>query len=139
MRTYQTLSLIGCIIGIFLMLFLFGIAGLGTIANDISLNITKQYGNGSELATQQQKHAANEAVFKPFGEGVFLSFLIYIALIPITFIIKSKTKVVGIIVIILGFITMAITNVWGLIPFALLLPAGILAIRYKPGDKALAE
>ena len=36
-------KLIGCIIGIFLMLFLFGVAGLGTVFNNaIALNMTKR-------------------------------------------------------------------------------------------------
>ncbi len=63
----------------------------------------------------------------------------YIAMIPITFAIKSKTKAVGIILLVIGFIAMVITNMWGIIPFALLLPSGILALRYKPGKRKVAE
>ena len=55
----------------------------------------------------------------------------YIALIPITFIAKKRVKAVGVTLIVLGFIAMLITNGWGIIPFALLLPAGILGLRYK--------
>jgi hypothetical protein len=130
MKTYQTLSLIGCIIGILLMLFLSGIAGLGTIANDVSLNLTKQYGNSSELANRQKAHAASEELFSSFGAGTALSLFLFIAAIPITFVVKN-TKAVGIILIILGIISIVITRGWGIIPFALLLPAGIVALREK--------
>lgn len=49
----------------------------------------------------------------------------------LTFVVKNNTKAVGIILLVLGFITVIAMNGWGIIPFALLLPAGILAIRYK--------
>ena len=112
------------------MLFLFGIAGLGTIANNASLNLTQKYGNNSELASQQQKHAASEALFSSFAGGVAFSLILFMAAIPITFIVRN-VKVVGIILIIFGLITVAITRGWGIIPFALLLPAGIIALREK--------
>lgn len=63
----------------------------------------------------------------------------YIGLIPIMFAVKSKTKAVGIILLVIGFLAMVITNLWGIIPFALLLPAGILALRYKPGKRKVVE
>jgi hypothetical protein len=128
MKTYQTLSLIGSIIGIFLMLFLFGIAGIGTVFNNASMNLTKQYGNGSQIMTQQQKHDASEKSFSAFAGGTALSLLLFIIAIPITFIVKNG-KGVGIVLIAFGIISMVITNGWGIIPFCLLLPAGILAIK----------
>jgi Sec-independent protein secretion pathway component TatC len=63
----------------------------------------------------------------------------YIALIPITFAVKNKTKVVGIILLVIGVITTAITNLWGIIPFALLLPAGILSLRFKKRKATTAK
>jgi hypothetical protein len=56
----------------------------------------------------------------------------YIALIPITFPVKNKTKAAGIIILlVIGFIAMLITNGWRLISYPLLLPVGILALRFK--------
>lgn len=130
MKTYQTLSLIGCIIGLFLMLFLFGVAGVGTIFNNASMNLTKQYGNSSQLAIQTQRHAESEKVFSAFAAGTAFSLVLFIVSIPATFLIK-KTKVIGIMLIVIAVITTAITNGWGIIPLALLLPAGILAIKQK--------
>jgi hypothetical protein len=120
------------------MLFLFGIAGLGTITNNISLNLTQQYGSSSELASQQQKHAENEVLFSSFASGVAFSLILFIAAIPITFVIR-KVKVVGIILIVFGVITTTITNGWGIIPFALLLPAGIVAIRERKEETKLVR
>lgn len=130
MKTYQTLSLIGSIIGLFLMLFLFGVAGVGTVFNNASLNITKQYSNASQLALQTQRHDASDKVFSAFAGGTAFSLLLFIVAIPITFIVKN-TKVVGIVLIVIGVISTAITNGWGIIPLALLLPAGVMGLRYK--------
>jgi F0F1-type ATP synthase assembly protein I len=52
----------------------------------------------------------------------------YIAGITITFAIKN-TKIVGTILLGIGIIAMVVTNGWGLIAFALLLPAGIVVLR----------
>lgn len=130
MKTYQTLSLIGCIIGIFLMLGLLAFVGTGIMFNDMVLNMTKTTGTTSEQTTQQKSHDVNEATFKPLSAGLVIGLFLFLVLIPITFIVKN-TKAVGIVVIVLGVIAMAATNVFAVIPFALLLPAGILAIRYK--------
>ena len=116
MRTYQTLSLIGCIFGI-LTCFVWG-ATIGVISN---------IGGGTSDVL------ANAAV------GLFFAFIMYIILLVLTFTMKTKTKALGIILIVVGFIAMVITNLWGVLAFALLLPAGIVALRYKPGKQKVVE
>ena len=64
--------------------------------------------------------------------GLAFAFILYIVTLVITFVIRTRTKLLGVIFIVLGVIGVAITNGWGIIPFALLLPAGIVALRYKP-------
>jgi len=59
----------------------------------------------------------------------------YIAILAVTFAVRTKTKAVGITIIILGDIGMATTNLWGIIPFGLL-PAGISALRHKQVKEA---
>ena len=59
-----------------------------------------------------------------------MSFFLYIAGIVITFVAKNA-KAIGIALIVIGVIAMVITNGWGIIAFALLLPAGIVALRHK--------
>jgi hypothetical protein len=132
MRTYQTLSLIGCIIDIFLTLGLIGLGGLLLGTGDVLLNVSESI-DPNNPETQQARREFSQTVTEtaPFVAGLFLSFIMYIGLIPITFAVKDKTKAVGIILLVIGVITTAITNGWGIISFALLLPAGILALRYK--------
>jgi len=131
-RTYQTLSLIGCIIGIFISLGLIGLGGLLLGTGDVLLNVSESI-DPNNPETQQARREQQRVVAEtaPFVAGLGLSLFMYIGLIPITFAVKNKTKVVGIILLVIGVITTAITNLWGIIPFALLLPAGILALRFK--------
>ena len=127
MRTYQTLSLIGCIIGIFLVLGLMLLLGGVKSIGDTLLNMSRP------TESEKQEHVAKYAWISPAIGGLFFAFLIYIAILAVTFAVRTKTKAVGITIIILGVIGMATTNLWGIIPFALLLPAGISALRYKQG------
>jgi hypothetical protein len=53
-------------------------------------------------------------MFGTFAAGTMLSFFLFIALIPITFVVK-KAKAVGIVAIVLGVVSMAITNFWGIV------------------------
>jgi hypothetical protein len=101
MRTFQTLALIGCILGI-LVTF-----GLLTIEGFLMRT-------GETAST--------------FVVGLALAFLLYIVGIVITFVVK-KTKGVGVTLLAIGVIAMIVTNGWGIVAFALLLPAGIVALR----------
>jgi hypothetical protein len=129
MRTYQTLSLIGCIIGILLTIGLAIVIGGLMSASDVLMNMSRP--TESEL----QRHIESQETSSLFVGGAMFAFLLYIVILVITFAVKRKTKAVGIAIIILGIITMAVTNGWGIIPFALLLPAGIVALRYKKRSK----
>jgi glucan phosphoethanolaminetransferase (alkaline phosphatase superfamily) len=79
-----------------------------------------------------QEHEELTSSWSPFIGGLAFAFILYIIMLVLTFVIANKTKALGIILIVIGFIAMVITNFWGIIPFALLLPAGIVALRYKP-------
>jgi hypothetical protein len=79
-----------------------------------------------------QEHEEVTSSWIPFIGGLAFSFVLYIIMLVLTFVIANKTKALGIILIVIGFIATVITNFWGIIPFALLLPAGIVALRYKP-------
>ena len=48
----------------------------------------------------------------------------------LTFVVKN-IKAIGIALLVIGVIAMIITNGWGLIAYALLLPAGIVALRHR--------
>ena len=125
METYQVLSLIGCIFGILLTIGLLLLEGFLLGTSDVLLNMTKP--------TEQERtiHEATKSSVSPFLAGTAIAFFLYIVLLVITFVVK-RAKLTGILLLVLGVIAMAITNFWGIIPFALLLPAGIVALRYKP-------
>lgn len=126
MRTYQTLSLIGNIFGILLAIGLFVLMSALTSTT----NVLTEMSNPTEEELQEQE--STTAGWAPFMGGLAFAFILYIVMLVLTFVIADKTKVLGIILIVIGFIAMIITNFWGIIPFALLLPAGIVALRYKP-------
>jgi NADH:ubiquinone oxidoreductase subunit 3 (subunit A) len=125
MRTYQTLSLIGCILGILLSIGLGVVIGFLTTTSDVFFNMSRP------TETERQEHESSSQPLRLAAGGFFLAFFLYVAILVITFVVKTKTKIVGVIILVLGVLAMAITNLWGIIPFALLLPAGILAIRHK--------
>lgn len=112
------------------MLGLFAVAGLGTSFNNIGMNLTKSYGNSSQIAAQQASHDKNQAMFTSFAGGTALSLFLYIGLLVCTFVVR-KTKLLGIVFLVIGFIPVMITIGWGIVPFALFLPAGIVALRHK--------
>jgi uncharacterized membrane protein len=61
-------------------------------------------------------------------------FILYIILLALVFTITKppkQTKIIGIIILALGVIITAVTNLWGLLSLAFFIPAGILALRYK--------
>jgi hypothetical protein len=85
--------------------------------------------------SERLEHEEQTAWMIPAMGGLFLTFLVYIIILIVIFAVRTKTKAVGITILILRIITMAITNLWGIIPFALLLAASIVALRYKPSTK----
>lgn len=93
-------------------------------------DVLLEMSNPSEQELQELE-AKTEAV-SPFVGGLAFAFILYIVMLVLTFVIANKTKALGITLIVIGFIAMVITNFWGIIPFALLLPAGVVALRYKP-------
>jgi glucan phosphoethanolaminetransferase (alkaline phosphatase superfamily) len=135
METYQTLGLIGGILGILLTIGLFMTMGFLMGTGDVFFNASQsldQYSTPEQLQREREQREAENTQFDPFMAGLAFAFIFYIVVLVITFVIRTRTKLLGIVFIVLGVIAVAITNGWGIIPFALLLPAGIVALRYKP-------
>ena len=68
--------------GIFLMLFLFAIAELGTTANNASLNLAQKYSNSSELARQQQKHTVESFLSNKIADTFGYNIVLLLKLTP---------------------------------------------------------
>lgn len=111
-RSYQILSIIGGVLGLittlaYLTLYSFFDA------------IGSSFGSGFEESFKQYISIAAP-----------LAILIYISCFIIPFVVK-KTKTVGIYLTISSFVVLVATSYVGIIGFALMLPAGILALRSK--------
>jgi hypothetical protein len=131
MRTYQTLSLIGCILGMLLTIGLLLTMSFLSGTENVLMNMSKNLSpNNPQNAINQQNFENTKARNQPFITGLAFAFFMYIGAIVITFVVKN-TKAVGITLLGIGVIAMVITNYWGIIPFGLLLPAGIVALRLK--------
>jgi hypothetical protein len=104
MRTYQTLSLIGCIIDILFTIGLALVVGGLMSVSDVLMNMSRP--TESEL----QRHIESQETSSVFVGGAMFAFLLYIVILVITFAIKRKTKAVAMSIIILGIITVAVTN-----------------------------
>ncbi|HEY1248984.1 MAG TPA: hypothetical protein VGE97_08365, partial [Nitrososphaera sp.] len=74
-------------------------------------------------ALYQQSHFQEQfqTTFGAAVVGIFFAFIIYIVLLVLTFTMKTRpvkrVKVLGIILIVGGVITTAITNLWGIVAF----------------------
>ena len=124
MRTYQTLTLLGSILGIAIA---FGVyATLGVL--DITLNV---FENMTGQESQTNPSAKRQADIQYTSTAAGISVFVLIVALVIAFVIKQRTKIVGISLIIIAVVTLFAIGLFGIIPFALLLPAGISALRYK--------
>jgi len=116
MRSYQTLSVVAGVLGLLIVFIVYAI--MGTLA------IFVESFGGGELAAKEQ-------VFFQVGVSAFL----YIIAIIIPFVIKQP-KIVGYTLLVLAISTLISAGAFGIIGFALLLPAGIIAIRWKERIKS---
>src|SRR5688572_6540095 len=98
MQTYEILSLIGCVLGLLLILQVIVIYG---------------------------------STFKITDYGWMIGgIIVYINALLVTFLTKSR-KAIGITLIVSSVLVLILTDLYGIIGFALLLPAGIMAWRKR--------
>jgi hypothetical protein len=124
MRTYQTLTLIGAILGMLVIFGAYATTGLLNVTVNILENMSRQE---SDSASSIKRQADMQYVSAAAGVTIVL----YIAALVLAFAIKQRTKIVGISLILIAIITVIATSLFGVIGFALLLPAGIVALKYK--------
>lgn len=112
MRSYQTLAVIAGTLGLIIVFIAYAIAG--------SLSIFLESFTGEEPEGKAQ-------IFTQIGVSTFL----YIIAIIIPFIIK-RTKLLAYILFGLAISTIISAGGFGIIGFALLIAAGISALKWKP-------
>lgn len=121
MKSYQTLAVIGGILGLIIIFSAYALLGVATI---LSTSFGGETPEGVEQANTQ----------------IAISIIFYIIAIIIPFVIK-QTKPLGWILIGLSIATLISAGFFGIIGFALLIAGGISAIRQKekPIDNARNE
>jgi hypothetical protein len=134
LRNYQTLTLIGSILGI---LIAFGVmATIGVL--DITMTSFENFTSDTPDQLQQQKQERSSDMQYIYSSGSIAVVLYIIALI-IAFVIKERTKIVGIVLLVIAVATLILIGFFGVIGFALLLTAGIVALRYKKVAVSFSE
>jgi hypothetical protein len=111
-RSYQILSIIGGVLGLITILAYLALYSLVDV-------IGSSFGSGIEESSKQYVSAAAP-----------LAILIYISCFIVPFIVK-KTRTVGIYLTVSSFVVLIATSYVGIIGFALILLAGILALRSR--------
>ena len=112
MRSYQTLAVIAGTLGLIIVFIAYAIAG--------SLSIFLESFTGEEPTAKAQ-------IFTQIGVSAFF----YIIAIIIPFVIK-RTKLLAYILFGLAVSTIFSAGLFGIIGFALLIAAGISALKWKP-------
>jgi putative membrane protein len=114
-RSYQTLAVIGGVLGLIIVFSVYAIMG--------SLAIFLESFSGDEMEGKDQ-------VFTQVGISAFL----YIVAIILPFVIK-QAKYAGYSLIVLAIVTLISAGGFGIIGFALLIAGGIAALRWKEKPK----
>jgi hypothetical protein len=119
LRNYQTLTLIGSIIGILTAV------GFWIFASSFESFVTEF---GTEETVMQNRQAMSYAAI-----AVPIVIVLEIVVLVLVFVIKpNQVKPIGIFLLVVSVVVLIGTSWYGILPFALFLPAGILALRYKP-------
>ena len=127
MRNYQTLALIGSILGIVIAFAVIAFMGVLDIGLTSLGNLTTS--TQEELQVEREDCAADiQYIYSTGGAAIVL----YIIALVIAFVIKQKTKIIGIVLLVVAVATLLLIGYFGVIGFALLLTGGIVALRYKP-------
>jgi hypothetical protein len=109
-KSYQILAVIGGVLGLLVTLAF-------SLLYSFVDSLGSTFGRGFDESSKQY-----------FSAAVPLVIIIYISCFIIPFVIK-RTKIVGIYLIISSFIVIIASSYVGILGFALLLPAGIIALR----------
>src|SRR6476619_7660202 len=89
------------------------------------------YNSSSTNITKRVEHQDAKKILYMFESGLIIAFFMYIGIFLVTFVRRFKTRLVGVVLIVVGALAIGTTFFWGIIPFGLLLPAGIIALRQK--------
>lgn len=133
MRNYQILTLIGSLLGMGIaVVFYITMTGF-----DAFMSSMEESGYGSDVSASHER-ASNMAYI---NGAVPFAILLEMGALVIVFAATKKhhQKIVGVSLIVISVFVLIATSWYGILPFALLLPAGILAIKYKQTSLEIQE
>ena len=124
MRNYQTLTLIGSalsmIIAVGFYLFATGLSSMTESFNESGF---------VESDTLAQSRSTMAYVYVSVPLVIILEIVALVLVFVATK--RQQVKIIGVLLIITSVVVLIATSWYGILPFALLLPAGIIAVRYK--------
>jgi Protein of unknown function (DUF4064) len=139
MRNYQTLTIIGGIINILIILAVGLIIGTLSSFHESFGNFTTQYGTQQYINKFYQNRASMNIGLQYVTVAIPVSVVASIIGMVLVFVIKDKFKALGIILIVLGVVIVIATSGFGIVGFAMFIVAGIVALRYKPKPMELTK
>ncbi len=132
MRTYQTLTLIAVIFGIIIGFLVWSFLAV----SDVGLRSLEQnYGDSDTPNRQAERESSLSQITVQAGVTIVM---MIIALI-LVFVLPRHPKIVGIYLLIVSVTVLIGMGLFGVLPFALFLPAGIVALRYKVQDNIKSD
>ena len=92
------------------------------------------YQYSEELQVEREDRAADiQYIYSTGGAAIVL----YIIALVIAFVIKQKTKIIGIVLLVVAVATLLLIGYFGVIGFALLLTGGIVALKVQASHNAI--
>jgi hypothetical protein len=131
MRNYQTLTIIGAVLTILIALGVYMSMGVLDVFHGSFSNFTHQYSSRDQIQQYERDRANMEATAAQMGGRVAMATVLSIGAIIMVFALSRPTRFLGVALIIIGLIILIVIGWFGILGFALLLAAGIVAMRYK--------
>jgi hypothetical protein len=132
MRNYQTLTVIGGIITILIVLAVAFLFSVGNVVHRSFGNYTTQYGTQSDINKYNKDRQMFSGGVNYLSAAIPIGVFGSVAAMVLVFVIKDRFKPLGIILIVLGVIVVIATGGFGIVGFAMFVVAGIVVLRYKP-------
>ena len=132
MRTYQTLTLIAVIFGIIIGFLVWSFLSVSNVGLK---SLEQNYGDSNTPLRQEER----ESSLSQIGAQAGITILMMIIALILVFVLPSRPKIVGVYLLIVAVAVLIGMGFFGILPFALFLPAGIVALRYKPQSRLVAH
>jgi hypothetical protein len=131
MRNYQTLTVIGAVITILIALSVWLIfSSLGTFHGAFN-EFENKYANQSQLQTYNQGRQSFSSGLGYMAIAIPIAIFLNVFAMITVFVFQNKTKVVGILLIVIAVISVISLGGFGIVSLGMLLAAGIVALMYK--------